>query len=139
MFADVLERFEAIEECYEFMLAYAAQGLPSDEGSKPGRQLREFLTTAIEAMGGLAEGCRTAMREEDLERNVRLEAFLVVLERDAEDSLAAMNLVLAQPVIGSQLIDNLNASMHLRALLTDVFLLGEVLRTHRAVAKSATS
>jgi hypothetical protein len=139
MFADILERFEAIEECYEFMLAYAAQGLPSDEGSKSGGQLRQFLTTAVETMGGLADGCRAAMWEEDLERKDRLEAFLVVLDRDARDSLAAMNLVLAQPVISSQLIDNLNASMHLRALLTDLFLLGEVLRMRPAGTKLATS
>ena len=57
-----------------------------------------------------------------------------MLDRDARDSLAAMDLVVAQPAISSQLIDNLNASMHLRALLTDVFLLGEVLRTQRAAA-----
>ena len=139
MFADIFERFEVIEECYEFMLAYAAQGLPSDEGSKSGRQLRQFLNSAAEALGGLADGCRAAMREEDLERGDRLDVFLVVLDRDAHDSLAAMELVLAQPAISSQLIDNLNASMHLRALLTDVFLLGEVLRARRAVAKSATS
>jgi hypothetical protein len=37
-------------------------------------------------------------------------------------------MVLAQPAIGSQLIDNLNASIHFRALLTDLFLLGEILR-----------
>jgi len=30
---DVRERCNAIEECYEFMLAYAAQGLPTDAGS----------------------------------------------------------------------------------------------------------
>lgn len=36
--------------------------------------------------------------------------------------------VLAQSAISSQLIDNLNASIHLRALLTDLFLLGEILR-----------
>ena len=59
-------------------------------------------------------------------------AFLSVLDRDARDSLAAMELVLAQPAVGSQLIDNLNASMHLRALLTGMFLLGEVLRAQRA-------
>src|SRR5580704_13488339 len=103
MFTKIFERFEAIEECYEFMLAYAAQGLPSDEGSKSGRQLRQLLTTAVEAISGLANGCRTAMREEDLERGDRLEAFLVVLDRDAHDSLAAMEFVLAQPVISSQL------------------------------------
>ena len=27
MVAEIWERLEAIEECYEFMLAYAAQGL----------------------------------------------------------------------------------------------------------------
>jgi hypothetical protein len=35
------------------------------------------------------------------------------------------------------LIDNLNASVHLRALLTDVFLLGEVLRTRRIAQPAA--
>jgi hypothetical protein len=63
---------------------------------KSGGQLRQFLTTAAETMGGLADGCRTAMREEDFERKDRLEAFLVVLDRDAQASVAAMALVLAQ-------------------------------------------
>ncbi len=57
-------------------------------------------------------------------------AFLAVLDRDSRDSLAAIDLVLAQPVISSQLIDNLNASIHLRALLTDLFLLDEIMRKH---------
>jgi hypothetical protein len=55
-------------------------------------------------------------------------AFLAVLDRDSRDSLSAIELVLAQPAISSQLIDNLNASIHLRALLTDLFLLGETLK-----------
>jgi len=37
-------------------------------------------------------------------------------------------LALAQKSISSQLVDNLNASIHLRALLTDVFLIDEVLK-----------
>ena len=140
MIADIWERLEAIEECYEFMLAYAAKGLTSDEGTESGRQIREFLNRAVEALGGLADRCATAIQEESIERKDRLPAFLAVLEREANDSLAAMELVLAQPAIGSQLIDNLNASMHLRALLTDVFLFGEVLRTQRsAAAKVAAS
>ena len=124
MATDILERFEVIEECYEFMLAYAAQGLTSDKGSESGRQVREFLTRAVNVLTGLTECCAEAMGD-------NRPAFLAVLERDASDSLAALDLVLAQPAISSQLIDNLNASVHLRALLTDVFLLGEVLRTQR--------
>ena len=41
--------------------------------------------------------------------------------------LRPWRLVLAQPAISSQLIDNLNASIHLRALLTDLFLVTEIL------------
>jgi hypothetical protein len=129
---EIQERFETIEECYEFMLAYAAQGLTSDKGSESGKQVREFLTRAVNALNGLAEGCAEARGDDR-------PGFLAVLERDASDSLDAMELVLAQPAISSQLIDNLNASLHLRALLTDVFLLGEVLRAKQVAARSATS
>jgi hypothetical protein len=62
-----------------------------------------------------------------------------VLDRDAHDSLAAVELVLAQPTISSQLIDNLNASIHLRALLTDLFLLSEIANTQRRAAKPMPS
>src|SRR5208283_1870404 len=131
MAAEILERFEVIEECYEFMLAYAAQGLVSDKGSESGRKIREFLNRAASALGGLAEGCEEAMGDDR-------PAFLAVLERDASDSLAAMELVLAQPTISSQLIDNLNASVHLRALLTDLFLVSEIVETKRVSGNLAS-
>ena len=128
MLSEVGNRCEAVEECYEFMLAYAAQGLRTDEGSKSGAQVREFLQRAVKALTGLAEVCTVAVREEGLEPAEKYAAFLAVLDRDSRDSLAAIDLVLAQPVISSQLIDNLNASIHLRALLTDLFLVGEIVR-----------
>ena len=130
MLSEVGNRCEAVEECYEFMLAYAAQGLRSDEGSKSGAQVREFLQRAVKALTGLAEVCTVAVREEGLEPAGKYAAFLAVVDRDSRDSLAAIDLVLAQPVISSQLIDNLNASIHLRALLTDLFLLDEIMRKH---------
>ena len=69
------------------------------------------------------------MKEQRLEPVEQYQAFLVVLDRDAQDSLAAINLVLAQPSISSQLVDNLNASTHLRALITDLFLISDILRS----------
>ena len=125
------ERCNVIEECYEFMLAYAAQGLPSDRDSQSGAQLREFLHRAVEAVSGLAGSYLAAVTQEDVEPADRYQAFLAVLERDANDSLAALGLVLAQPAISSQLIDNLNASIHLRALLTDLFLIDEIFKLQR--------
>jgi hypothetical protein len=58
---------------------------------------------------------------------------------DAHDSLAAVELVLAQPTLSSQLIDNLNASIQVRALLTDLFPLREVANIQRRAAKPMAS
>ena len=135
MLAELWNRCEAVEECYEFMLAYAGQGLPSDEGSQPGAQLREFLGRAVSALTGMAESCAEAVEAAELEPAGKYGAFIAVLDRDAKDSLAAIELVQAQPFISSQLIDNLNASIHLRALLTDLFLVGEILREQPKAAR----
>jgi hypothetical protein len=139
MLADISERCNTIEECYEFMLAYAAQGLPSDEGSQSGGQVREYLVRAVRAVSGLAESCARSLQHEPLEPAEPFRVFFAVLERDARDSLAVLELVLAQPIISSQLIDNLNASIHLRALLTDLFLLSEIVKTQRTRRKPVVS
>ena len=139
MLNDLEHSCNAIEECYEFMLAYAAQGLPTDVGSSVGGQLRELLRRAVEALSGLAASYAAAVKQEGLEPAARYEAFLAVLDRDARDSLAAFELVLAQPALSSQLIDNLNASIHVRALLTDLFVIDEILKLQRLAAKPVTT
>jgi hypothetical protein len=139
MLADIRERCNTIEECYEFMLAYAAQGLPSDQGSKSGGQVREYLNRAVKAIAGLAKNCTAAVKQERWQPAERYYTFFKVLGRDADDSLAAIELVLAQPAISSQLIDNLNASIHLRALLTDLFLVSEIVETQRVPRGQAAS
>lgn len=116
-------RCNAIEECYEFMLAYAAQGLADDAGTQSGSQIREFLRRAVAAIKGLPE----AIAAEGVQSN----AYIAVVDRDARDTLAAFELVLAQPTISSLLIDNLNASIHVRALLTDLFLIDEIVKLQR--------
>jgi hypothetical protein len=134
MAIEFLEHCDVIEECYEFLLGYAAQGLPTDEGSAAGSEVRTHLQKSCAALTGLAESCRRAVTQQQLEPAVKYDTFISTLDRDARDSLAAIELVLAQPAISSQLIDNLNASSHLRALLTDLFLVGEILRTRERVA-----
>jgi hypothetical protein len=132
-------RCAAIEECYEFMLAYAGQGLAGDEAGQSSSQVRDYLNRAVEALSGLAEAYAAAVKQENLQPVERYHAFLLVLNRDAHDSLAAIQLVLAQSSLSSQLIDNLNASIHLRALLTDLFLVDEILKPQRMRAKSVTT
>lgn len=129
---EIQQRCEVIEECYEFTLSYAAQGHATDEGSPQGRQLRASLIRAVEAMRGLEACCAALIEQEQLAPAARYQEFFAVLVRDAHSAMAAIELVLAQPAISSQLIDNLNASIHLRALLTDLFLVVEILEARQA-------
>jgi hypothetical protein len=122
-------RCDAIEEAYEFMLAYAAQGLASDAGSSAGTQVRQFLGGLDTALTGLGDAFRAVAAADHAGHEVPYHAFIDVLDRDAAAAQAAVRLVLAQPGVSSQMVDNLNASIHLRALLTDVFLVDEVLKT----------
>lgn len=133
MLNEIEERCDAIEESYEFMLGYAGKGLPGDEGS----QIRYYLQRAAGAITGLVESFSEVVEKQRIEPREKYEAFLAVLDRDAHDSLAAIELVLAQTAISSQLIDNLNASIHLRALLTDIFLLHGILRDQMKIDEAA--
>ncbi len=126
--ADFLEHSEIIEECYEFMLAYAAQGVPDERNSQSGGRIREFMGRLAEGLAGLPESFAAAVKQASFEPAEKYHAFMGVLDRDARDSIAATELVLAQPSISSQLVDTLNGSIHLRALLMDLFLFGEILR-----------
>jgi hypothetical protein len=128
---EIQQLSERIEECYEFTLSYAARGLDGEDGGDAQRQLRDHLTRAVEAMRGLERSCAETMQRGQLLPAEPYETFFSVLKRDAESSIAAIELVLAQPAIGSQLIDNLNASIHLRALLADLFLVTEILDVRR--------
>ena len=133
MLSAIEERCDAIEESYEFMLGYAGKGLPGDEGS----QIRYYLQRAAAAIIGLAQSFSEVVEKQRIEPKEKYEAFLTVLDRDARDSLAAIELVLVQTAISSQLIDNLNASIHLRALLTDIFLLHGILRDRMKIDEAA--
>jgi hypothetical protein len=136
---DIQERCNIIEASYEFTLSYAAQGLPTDEGSPSGKQVREQLARAVEALRGIDESCVAAVKQEELTPVEKYQAFFAVLARDAQSSLVAIELVLAQPAISSQLIDNLNASMHLRALLADLFLIAEILELRQKQPEALAS
>lgn len=109
---------EAVEEAYEFMLAYAAQGRRTEE-DKSSAGIRAYLKRA--------EGALAVIAAANLPGDAA-QKFLDVVRGDAVKAGAALRLVLAQPNISSQLVDNLNASIHLRALLTDLFLLDEALK-----------
>jgi hypothetical protein len=122
---DVKSRIDAIEKSYEFFLGYAAQGLTTDRGAKSGADLRSFLAKIEVALDGLAEAvaeAATGAAGSDDDWHDMVE----VVRSDARAALAAVRLVAAREGVSSRLVDDLNANIHLRAVLTDLFLVDEL-------------
>lgn len=105
---------ETIESGYEFLLAYAAQGRPAQAETGPGPHARPTIEGIAAAMENLVKAF--ADSDNDFEK---------VIAEDCRKAGAALRFILAQEFIGSEIVDNLNASIHLRAVLTDLFLYSE--------------
>src|SRR5690606_36965633 len=117
---------EIIERGYEFLLAYAAQGRQDDRGS----EVRVTLQAMHVAMDGLGE----ALEQSVAGLPAEAAEFIAAVKRDVTVARAAVGIVLSRARIPSLLVDNLNASVHLRALLTDLFLLEQASRCEPAGA-----
>ncbi len=112
---------ETIESGYEFLLAYAAQGRPAGVESGPGPHAQPTIQGMATAMQSLIDAFDSSS-----------DPFEKVIADDCAKASAALNFILKQNKIGSEMVDNLNASIHLRAVLTDLFLYSEVLKPSTA-------
>ena len=110
------------------MLAYAAQGREGEGDSGPDPSIREFLEQADAALDDLGAVAAATVGVRSANTAERYRPFLDVLDEDARKAQAAVRVVLAQTNISSQMVDNLNASIHVRALLTDLFLIDEAVK-----------
>lgn len=119
------EHIDVIEGAYDFMLAYAAQGLTGTEPGGGATEIRDVLLRAEASVRQFVPLLEEVLQTTPLDETYR--SFVKVLDSDARATLAGIQLALAQKAISSQLIDNLNAWIHLRAFLTDVFLVDEIL------------
>ena len=113
---------ERIEEAYEFMLAYAAQGR-SDEGAGPdGAHIRTFLAQfdgAVAAILGELDSVPGAKGE--------ARAFLDGLRADSAIVSSVLRAMLARDQITSEVVDNANGLISVRSYLTALFFLDKAL------------
>jgi hypothetical protein len=121
---DLSERIDVIERGYEYLLAYAAQGRQDEAGS----EVRQALTNMHTALDGLAGLLSLTLTTASAATARDSAGFIEAVTDDARKARGAIGLVLSRPAISSLLVDNLNASIHLRALLTDVFLAEQALK-----------
>jgi hypothetical protein len=119
---DFSAQIEAVESVYEFMLAYAAQGRESDKGAAGASEIRAKLESLLETLAILESDAAMELLP------AGFQGFATTLALDATRAGSAVELALSRSRISSQLVDNLNASIHLRAVLTDLFLIDEALK-----------
>jgi hypothetical protein len=120
---------ETIERGYEYLLAYAAQGRQDDAGT----ELRATLARMHEALAAMPGAIDDPIA--GIAADSGIADFRNAVERDMRTARGAIGLVLSRAQITSLLVDNLNASVHLRALLTDLFLIDQASRA--AVAEGS--
>lgn len=125
---DLRERIDAIEEAYEYMLAYAAQGRDREDESEDGG-IRMFLGQAVAALEGLPLVAKERLAAMSIPAAPWAD-YLDILGSDAARARTLIEFALSQPALSSELIDNLNATNHVRTLLTDVFLLDSAFGAH---------
>lgn len=111
-------QIEAVEEAYEFMLAYAAQGR-SDEGAGPdGAQIREFLRQfgkAVSTIAGMIDSLPGIAGD--------AAGFAESLKKDSEVMSSVLKIMLASDNVSSEMVDNANGLISVRSYLTSLFFL----------------
>jgi hypothetical protein len=109
--------FDRVEEAYEFMLAYAAQGRKREveEGGGSESQIRNYLRRFAEALDDLGAALGEGLGGPEGA------AFSERFRTDIAVARSVVGLLLARPSINSDMIDNTNGLIALRAFLTDVF------------------
>lgn len=111
---EIRRRIEEIEEAYEFMLAYAAQGR-AEEGAD-GTQIRNFLTRFGKAAAAIPDMLETIAAEESV-------GFLARFREDSKTMASVIEIMLARGNISSEVVDNANGLIAVRSYLTSLFFL----------------
>jgi hypothetical protein len=114
------EAIEIVEEAYEYMLAYAAQGKKQETDEGGVSKIRQYLTRFCEALDALEQAAASEVFTEGGEE------FGQRFLNELKTTRSALMLVMARPAITSDMVDNTNALLAVRAFLTNLFFIDQV-------------
>lgn len=115
--AVIRQNIEIIEESYEFMLAYAAQGRDREGAGPDGAHIRAFLDRFVEAAHELEDRIKTLLGQQGTNGAGLLDRF----EQDSATIISVLRLLLSQGNISSEMTDNANGLIAMRSYLTTLF------------------
>jgi len=118
--------FDIVEESYEFMLAYAAQGRKHEQVEGGGESqirthLRRMEAALAECEAAIGDGLGGAAGA----------AFSARFRDNLAVTRSVIGLLQAQPSVTSEMVDNTNGLISIRAFLTDVFFIDQAVLPKR--------
>ncbi|MGI9425609.1 MAG: hypothetical protein ACR2PA_20640 [Hyphomicrobiaceae bacterium] len=120
---EIRANIEIVEEAYEYMLAYAAQGR-TDEGAGPdGAHIRSFVARFADAAEAMAPDIAGRMDAEIIDCSALQGSF----QRDSDIVVVLLRLLLSRDNMTSEMIDNTNGMIVMRSYLTTLFYIDKVL------------
>ncbi len=118
--------FDEIEEAYEFLLAYAAQGRNVERADGGGlSRIRRFLQRFRAATEDL-ENLLDTLPDDEVGKDFRNRWL-----SDARAVQSVTDMLLAQTSITSEMIDNTNGLIVMRSFLTGIFFADQVMLPKR--------
>jgi hypothetical protein len=112
----IKENIEKIEEAYEYMLAYAAQGRADEGAGADGAQIRIFLNMFDESLKAL-DGFTS-----DISKEVPgADDFIEHFQSESKVMESVLKVLLAKKNLSSEVIDNTNGLISVRTYLTSLF------------------
>jgi hypothetical protein len=114
----IRDQIEKIEEAYEYMLAYAAQGRSEEGAGADGAQIRTFLKQFSVTLTELENATTNIITE-----NPAAAEFVEVFMSESKVMASILKVLLARDNLSSEVIDNTNGLISVRAYLTSLFFL----------------
>lgn len=125
--AAIRQNIEIVEEAYEFMLAYAAQGRVEEGAGPDGTHIRTFLKRFAEAAGDIGSQAKAVIAGENSDGDALLDSF----QRDSDTVLSVLRLLLGRDNITSEMVDNTNGLIVMRSYLTTLFFIDKAIIADR--------
>ncbi len=122
----IREDIEKVEEAYEYMLAYAAQGRAEEGAGPDGAHIRNFLEQFLNAATAIEVEIDnlTAQKPDS-------GGFFEGFQRETKVMKSVLKTLLSLGSISSEAIDNTNGLIGARAYLTSLFFIDKVVLSNK--------
>ena len=119
--AAMRDAIDVVEEAYEFMLAYAAQGRKREAEDEGVSKIRDYLNRFATALESLEAAAPNALG------GAAADGFRERFLADMAVMRSVIAMLLAKPSIGSDMVDNTNGLIAVRSFLTDLFFIDQAI------------